>query len=215
METTSNRVTASTCLCLPWLPPAFLLCFTLGLLHSPFSESLRTILLRLCEKQNISKHVPQIEWIKHFQSFYIWKIFRLGFRANSKNKELTWLLCLFSLPESSSEWVRAVEVLASWESLLGNHKREVRLHLNPKEMYNLGLHTLCSLRIWMKLWARVSSPPRICVQSRNSAYENKVETGLEISSRTLYFNESGLRWSFQMLEMYCSVTLGQSPKFAP
>lgn len=61
-----------------------------------------------------------------------------------------------------------------------SEKLQVKLHLNPKEKYNLGLHTLCSLRIWMKLWARVSFPPRICmcgVQSSNSAYGKQTWNG--------------------------------------
>lgn len=82
METTSNRVTASTSFCLPWLPPAFLLCFTFGLLCSPFSESLRTILLRLCKKQSISKRIQQIqkevEALSKLSSHYYENIF-IGF----------------------------------------------------------------------------------------------------------------------------------------
>lgn len=51
-----------------------------------------------------------------------------------------------------------------------------------------GLRYHSPLQIWM------------CgVQSRNSAYENKVV--IEMSSRTLHLIESGLRWSFARWEM--------------
>lgn len=143
METTSNRVTASTRLCFPWLPLALLLCFTLELLHSPFSEPLSTLLLRLCGKQVRGSQ-------KHFRSPSHMNAGILFFPLGFPHK-LTWLLCLFSLPESSSEWAGAAEVLASWQSLLESHKQGVRRHVKPGEQQKPSSHTLCSWRIWMKL----------------------------------------------------------------